>query len=265
MSLPPQVHEVAQTYLRLVDEAAPGLVEGLYFHGSVALGDFRADHSDIDFVALTPGRPGGAELVALEAVHKELERCHPRPYFDGIYLTRDDLVAGPDRCPDVPGSHEASFAPTVRFMLCPVTWHELDEHGVVVRGPALAELDLWTDKAALLDFTRTNLQTYWRGWVDSLDRVATAAPDKAFDPWLVEWCVLGAVRLHALLATGALHSKGGAGRWAVEALDPRWRPILSEALRIRAGDTGPSSYADLRERLRETREFVATIVDTDDT
>nr|WP_238363129.1 aminoglycoside adenylyltransferase domain-containing protein [Actinopolymorpha pittospori] len=150
-------------------------------------------------------------------------------------------------------------------MLCPVTWHELHEHGVVVRGPALADLDLWIDKAALLDFTRTNLQTYWRGWVGSLDRVATSEPDKAVDPWLVEWCVLGVVRLHALLATGALHSKGGAGRWAVEAVDPRWRPILTEALRIGAGDPGPSPYADLWERLPETREFLAMIVETDAT
>ena len=57
-----------------------------------------------------------------------------------------------------------------------------------------------------------------------------------------------------------LHSKTGAGQFGLESLDARWRPILTEALRIRAGDSGESSYADLDDRLRATRDFVAALV-----
>jgi len=260
--LPAEVRNVIDTYLRLVDDAVPHLVEGLYLHGSTALGEFRPGRSDIDFVALTPRRPSELEITSLASVHSQLSRIHPRPYFDGIYPTRADLAAGPDRCPDVPGILETKFQTSSRYALCPVTWHELAECDVTVRGPELTELELWTDREALLRCTRTNLQTYWRNWVRKLtwiDKLPWLA-SKAVDPWLVEWCVLGVVRLHALLATGRLHSKGGAGRYALETFDQRWHPILTEALRIREGDNGPSLYADPRERLRETREFVAMVV-----
>ncbi|GAA2756115.1 nucleotidyltransferase domain-containing protein [Actinopolymorpha rutila] len=262
MSLPARVHEVTDTYLRLVDAAAPDLVRGLYLHGSTALGDFCPGHSDVDFVALTAHRPTQAEVTALAAVHKELDRLHPRPYFDGAYLLPVDLATDPDRCPDVPGCHEATFEPSGRIMLSLVTWHELHAYGVAVRGPAIGDLDVWTDEATLLANTRTNLRTYWKRWVGTLDRLAETEPDRAVDPWFVEWCVLGSVRLHALLVTGRLHSKGSAGRWAVEndAFEPRWRPILTEALRIRSGDDGPSTYADPRHRLRDTRDFLDTVV-----
>lgn len=48
-----EVSDVVDTYLRVVDEEAPGLVEGLYLVGSVALGEFRPHTSDVDFVAVT--------------------------------------------------------------------------------------------------------------------------------------------------------------------------------------------------------------------
>jgi Domain of unknown function (DUF4111) len=264
MPVPRKVDEVVRTFLPMVDRAAPGLVEGLYLHGSVALGDFRVGRSDIDFVAVCADRPGDDAVTALAGVHRDLDRLHPRPYFDGVYLTKADLAAGPDGCPDVPGCHESTFEPSGRMMLCPVTWHELDEHGVVMRGPALEKLALWTDQAVLLAFTRNNLQTYWHGWVAGLDRLAEEASERTSNPWFVDWCVLGSVRLHALLATGRLHSKGSAGRYALGALDSRWHQILTEALRIRDGDEGQSLYADPLHRLRVTRDFVAMVVDAND-
>ncbi|MGV2384081.1 MAG UNVERIFIED_CONTAM: DNA polymerase subunit beta, partial [Thermobifida fusca] len=41
MAVHPLVRTVAEAFLRDVDNELPGLVEGLYLTGSVALGDFR--------------------------------------------------------------------------------------------------------------------------------------------------------------------------------------------------------------------------------
>ncbi len=41
MTLPAPAGDLVEDYLRAVDAAAPGLVEGLYLSGSVAMGDFR--------------------------------------------------------------------------------------------------------------------------------------------------------------------------------------------------------------------------------
>ncbi|HEY6738397.1 MAG TPA: nucleotidyltransferase domain-containing protein [Actinopolymorphaceae bacterium] len=79
--------EVVRTYLRLVDEAAPALVEGLYVHGSVALGDYRPGRSDIDFLALVSHPLDEFELPGLAGVHDELGRLHPRPRCAGDYVS----------------------------------------------------------------------------------------------------------------------------------------------------------------------------------
>jgi hypothetical protein len=41
---------------------------------------------------------------------------------------------------------------------------ELVGHGITVRGPQPAEVDLWADQDALRAFTVDNLRTYWRPW-----------------------------------------------------------------------------------------------------
>ena len=53
------------TYLDIADSVTPGLVEGLYVVGSVALGDWVEGCSDIDIVAVTaePATDDGAVLV----------------------------------------------------------------------------------------------------------------------------------------------------------------------------------------------------------
>jgi hypothetical protein len=49
--LPADVRRVCAAYLDRADRLAPGLVEGLYLEGSIALGDYRPGVRDIDFVA----------------------------------------------------------------------------------------------------------------------------------------------------------------------------------------------------------------------
>jgi hypothetical protein len=46
MTLPAEVDRVVTRYLALVDAAAPGVVEGLYLVGSVALDDFHPRSSE---------------------------------------------------------------------------------------------------------------------------------------------------------------------------------------------------------------------------
>src|SRR5436190_14268228 len=95
MRLHPVVDGVVNAYLQAVDAEAPGLVEGLYLTGSVALGEFRPHSSDIDFVAVTARRPDASALTALGRAHSRLRRLWPRPYFDGLYVMWDDFAHDP--------------------------------------------------------------------------------------------------------------------------------------------------------------------------
>ncbi|MCX4744296.1 hypothetical protein OG455_01995 [Kitasatospora sp. NBC_01287] len=257
-SLPPEVRRTTSTFLAAIDETAPGLVEGLYLHGSLGFGEFYADRSDIDFVAVLAERPDEAALAALATAHRVVrERC-PGPYFDGFHLLRADLGRSPEQCPDVPCVKDATFTEADRFDVSPVTWHELARHGVTVRGPVLTGTEVWTDDAALRAFSHANLADYWAGAVQEL----TEDPAGAATPLAAEWCVLGVSRLHHLLATGALTAKSAAGRYALTAFEPRWHPIVTEALRVREAAGTPSAYAgDEARRGRETTAFTAMAVE----
>lgn len=228
--LPAVVRRVTSTFLSLVDTAAPGLVEGLYLHGSLGFGEWYDGRSDVDFVAVLAERAGDATVEVLRHVHAQLAEAFPRPPYDGFHLTWQDLASTPYDCPDVPCTQGGYFHDEARLDVHPVTWHELAGHGVTIRGPELDEVEIWTDQQVLREYTHENLQSYWAGEVEQLRRF----PREASKPDILAWFVLGPTRLHHLLASDRLTSKSGAGRYAVEAFGERWRPLLAEALAYRA-------------------------------
>ena len=253
MPLPAEVAEVTARFLTAVDERAPGLVEGLYLHGSLALTGEFFPGSDIDFAAVLPGRPGEADLDALAAAHEAVRAARPQPLFEGIHLVRADLAGPPDACPDLPFIHEGRFERAGRFSISPVTWHELAGHAITVRGPALAGQDVWTDERVLWDFSHANLGSYWA----KVAGLLVAMPERAGLPDATAWCVLGISRLHHLLATGSMTSKSGAGRYALTVFGPRWHPVIHEALRARERPQAPSGYPSVPARAQDTTEFTA--------
>ena len=142
----------------MVNAEVPGLVEGFYLVGSVALGDFRPHESDIDFVAVTATRPGVTALPALQQVHARLRALHPRPHFDGFYVTWEDLRRDPTLAVGAPDAHQGRVR-VGESGLDPVTWHTLARHGVAVRGPTPAEMGVWTDPDALASWTLGNFDS----------------------------------------------------------------------------------------------------------
>ena len=240
MSLPGPVHQVTSLFLSLADEAMPGMVEGLYLHGSLGFGEWYDGRSDVDYVAVLAERPDDVTVARLREVHAEVGTTFARPPFDGFHLTWDDLRRSPSECPDLPCTQAGLFHEAERLDVHPVTWHELARHGVTVRGPELAEVEIRTDDAELRSYTHDNLGSYWRGQADALAQF----PSEAGKPDIVAWCVLGVSRLHHLLATGELTSKTGAGRYAITAFDDRWRSIVTEALAVRVTAETSGAYDD---------------------
>ena len=259
MELPAEAASVTSQFLDLIDASAPGLVSGLYLHGSLSFGEYFPGQSDVDFAAVLSHRPDEGELESLAVAHAAVATAHPLPHFDGIHLLREDLAGPPEECPELPVMFEGNFSPSTRNSgVNPVTWHELARQAAVVRGPALTEQDVWTDDAALRAFTHANLSSYWAGWPPALAEHS----EHANAEWTAAWCVLGVSRLHHLLATGAMTSKSGAGRYAISAFGPQWQHIATEALRIRELPAEPSLYADPAERGRDVIAFASMAIDS---
>jgi hypothetical protein len=187
MTLHGLVEAVVGAYLRAVDAEAAGLLEGLYLVGSVALGDFHPHTSDIDFVAVTRSRPDAAALAALARVHAQLRDRRRRPFFDGLYVTRDDLARDPTRAGPRPHSHEGRFHAAGTGPPTPVTWHTLARHGLTCRGPAPADLGVWADPEALAAWSVGNLDSYWRRWLDRASRPLSRSGAFALGPSAAVW------------------------------------------------------------------------------
>jgi hypothetical protein len=259
VSLPAEVTAITGRFLELIDASAPGLVTGLYLRGSLGFGEYFPGQSDIDFTAVLAERPGADQLDALASAHAAVFAECPAPHFDGFHLLRADLAGRPEECPDLPCMFDGSFRPAGRFDVNPVSWHELARRAVVIRGPAVTDATVWTDDEALQAYSHRNLTSYWAGVGEQLRAVA----DAAVTPWAVAWCVLGVSRLHHLLATGALTSKSGAGRYALTAFGPRWQPIVREALRVRERPADASEYEDDPDsRGQDTKEFTSMAIES---
>jgi hypothetical protein len=259
MGIPPPVRELVGTYLAAVDDAAPGLVAGLYLVGSVALDDFRPGASDVDFVAVTANRLSGADRTAVERAHATVAARHPRPYLDGSYVTWADLAGDPAAA--APGLNVHEGRPGPPGAGDPVTWHTLASHGVVLRGQTPDALDVWTDDEALRDWCRQNLVDYWQPWLGRARRLFSRLGAAGLTGWGPAWGVLGVSRIHYTIVTGAITSKLGAGQYARNVFAARWQRIIDECLRLRRQDRGGGRYLTPLARRRDTLDFMAMAID----
>jgi hypothetical protein len=252
--LPAGVSGTTTRYLELIDQALPGQVTGLYLTGSIPLGDFRPGFSDIDGVVVVASPLTEVEVAAVRGVHKQLPSS---PAFDVTYLTAADLAVAPDATKPVLFTldgvvKEAPFGGPVS----PVLWSELARQSIGLRSvPGLVVHD---DQEALEAFTRDNLTSYWAGRFDALEAAFADHPDgEVVDAWILPWVMLGVPRLHALLATGNIISKTGAGEHALVAF-PEWSPLLHRCLDHRAGKPDTFTVADANSAVPYGRKVITT-------
>jgi hypothetical protein len=243
------VEEASARYLAAVDAALPGFVEMLFLTGSVALGAFQPDVSDIDTVIVTARSPGPEDLAALGAVHASMPE---RPHFDGIYLDRRTFVQQPADRPVVPFVVNGQFRTDKPCGdLNPVLWLILDRYGLPVRGPAVADLGLVVDLDAVRRFNLDNLRTYWAPLAGEIRQALRGVPDDVasdatdVDAEGVVWCVLGPARLHFTLANNDVVSKAGGGAYLAENF-PAFGSLADRAVRWRRGEPVAFSAADAR-------------------
>ncbi|MFF8833163.1 nucleotidyltransferase [Streptomyces sp. NPDC015131] len=145
----------------------------VWAHGSLALGDFRPERSDLDLIAVVGTAPSGERWEALAELHQRLMDEEPAAAkLHCSYMARDALAdSGADH---VTWAHGRMLERPVT----PVTRRELFEGGRVLYGPEPARLLPPLAEGELEEYVRRNLATYWLpatgrpwlwwqdGWVD---------------------------------------------------------------------------------------------------
>lgn len=206
---------------------------GTYIQGSFALGAGDL-HSDCDFIVVTTVPPGGAMEAQLRLLHDEI------PTRAGFWTT------------ELEGSYAdlASLRSVdglgARWLFCnhghreliwdthcntPHTRWILRHHGIVVDGPPIAGLVGEVPPGALRDAMRNALPTV----------IADISTWASFDlAWTQRYAVSTYCRVLYTLHTARVASKRGALEWALDHLDPSWRPLLTQVIHDRALGWSPT-------------------------
>ena len=231
-SLPAPVAEALATWLGAHDEVAPGVVEGLYVVGSVALGDWMP-HSDIDVIAVVAD-PSDPDLFVDLAAAQALVRERVSIAVDGPYVAWGDLVVPPmavQRPWVLDGEYHVDGE---SFEINPVVWYTLATYGLALRGDAADRLGVHVDDGERRRWVRENLDTYWRGVGERLAAAVEADPtSETADGAVLEWVALGVARMLYTWETGDVASKSTAGTWAAERA-PDFADMLHAAVDLRA-------------------------------
>jgi len=199
---------------------------GMYLDGSLALGDFNPQTSDIDFVVTTATDLNDAHFDALRVMHADFNasRSPWATEVEAVYLLENSFrrsdPANVRRLRIERGNETLVKGHSDRTWI--VHWSIVREHRVVLAGP---------DPRTFIDP------------IDPQDLRRVMA-DLA-DAWLIElrqnhdalqyrgpmtYSVLTFCRMLYTLTNGAVVSKPVAARWARQAQEGRWAALIERAL-----------------------------------
>ena len=236
LPLPPATQEQIAVLTHLLYECTRGNLVGIYAHGSLAMGCFNPQASDIDLLVITqqPLNQGARRqilggLLDLSGAPHPVETSivyyaqidpwrHPAPYdlhFSEAWRTATSAELANVAGATLPGGEDSDLAG--HFTV-------LKRRGLCLAGTPIPDLRLavpWEDYLASLrsDFV----------W---------AVTSSAASP---VYMVLNACRCWAAVADGVVLSKTEGGTWAADRVPARFRPLVVRSCAVYGG--GPAESA----------------------
>ena len=246
------VREYLKIYTAFLLEVMPAdRIHGIYLYGSLALGAFDPDKSDIDFITVLNDKISKRDEELLKFVHLRSNSNRYGEKMDGCYLTLDQIGKHNHELAKYPFYAEGKMQ-NGHYDLNNITWWLLQKKGIVVYGEPIATLNLnvqWSDVETTLN---DNLNTYWN---EKLKR------DMCFfyDDW-IEFCVITVCRILLSLEHKTIFSKAEAVAKTLPLLPSLYHPILLEGSRIRTNPESESYYHSKAIRREDMKRFLTYII-----
>ncbi|WP_404460530.1 GNAT family N-acetyltransferase [Sutcliffiella horikoshii] len=251
--IPESVQKVLALYIDKCNKELPGLLEGMYLHGSIAIDAYIEGKSDIDFVAVTSRKLTNDDAATLKTIHSNLAETCKKPQLDGIYVQVTNLEA------ESYFYNEGTFGKAVYDI--PVTWWLLKNKGVTILGPAAIELPLDVTTEDLTAYVRKNMNDYWATRTSAMEQrkeELIAYPVQQVETEM-EWTVLGLLRQFYTLEEEDIISKLAAGEYGLRELGTKWHKLIQEAINIRQGNP-ERNFTKNEERVHATIEFAKELI-----
>ena len=244
MDLPPEVKGMLAALLGGIRQALADNLVGAYVRGSLAMGDFIPETSDIDLLVVTERPVNEAGFVRLAALHTRLAAL-PNPYANRLEIAYIDRKA------------LKRFEPGLRHPTLgqgeALAWSEhhsnwilerwtVREHGLTLFGPEPQRLIDPIAAGELCQAVRARLRD-WADWADQPDDPDWSLPG-AHKTYVVETMC----RALYTLACGELSSKHRAVLWGIETLPDPWRSTVEWSQAWRTDDTyNPAIVPEVRQ------------------
>ncbi|TYS67858.1 GNAT family N-acetyltransferase [Sutcliffiella horikoshii] len=251
--IPESIQKVLDLYIDKCNKELPGLLDGLYVHGSIAIDAYLEGQSDIDFVAVTSRKLTNDDAAILKEIHRKLAKTCKKPQLDGIYVQSSNQ------------DEESYFYNEGTFEKAkhdnPVTWWLLKNNGVTIFGPKVKDLPIHVTTEDLTDYVRKNMNDYWATRVMNMEKIKKQLmtyPVQHIETEM-EWTVLGLLRQYYTLSEHSVISKLAAGEYGLRKLEPKWHDLIQEAMNIRKGST-ERIFASNEERVNTTIHFAKELI-----
>ena len=90
VEIPSEAGNILNEYIDLWDTRLPGVLKGLYLHGSLSLGAYD-QASDLDFAAVTTHHLTVKEMKLVNEIHLTLASKFLKPEMDGFYCIWEEI------------------------------------------------------------------------------------------------------------------------------------------------------------------------------
>ncbi len=232
INLPAPADRIMVEFISKISDIEPNFLEGVYLTGSIAMNDFYAGKSDIDFLVLCKTLPEKRTAARLHRVHQTIARHYSKPNMSGSYLAADSLLTAKPEDIKVLSFHQGAMRYGT-FEMAAVSLSELKSHAITILGPKAETLKTNIEPAYLTGFLYTNINSYWAKWIKRHSSWFNRKLLLLLFPRFTEWSVLGVARQLCTLHTGKIVSKTEAGLYCLQQLPDKFHPIIREAIKIR--------------------------------
>jgi hypothetical protein len=197
---------------------------GLYLYGSLALGDFNPNRSDIDFLVVTTRKLPKKIIPLLERMHSNIQNSGLKwaGKLEGAYLTKNTILRYKPDSKKLHPEFEGKFYFSQHQSNDIINLHVIREHGVALAGPHPKKLIKPISPSRLKQATRDILVRWWAPMITNQERMLSG-------PGYPAYCVHTMCRILYTLEYGAIVSKPHAVKWALDKLDERWLSLIEQA------------------------------------
>ncbi|MEY8350701.1 aminoglycoside adenylyltransferase domain-containing protein [Bacillus cereus] len=224
--------ELSKEVKDLMDQYVNGLqgiffneqLVGAYVYGSIALGAFHLDTSDVDFVTVTREPVSEVQKLQISELHKNLSKGILGKRMDGMYIPLADLGKSNKEMTQYVYCADGKIN-VGHWDVNDVTWWTLKNRGIAVTGEEASELPFEVPWSRVVETMKYNVEQYWS--------------EKASKPYLFlieEWVESAVVTMGRILYTlehETIVSKDEGLQYMMESSSGKWIPLLQEVERIR--------------------------------